>query len=167
MMQMRGEEGLVEENESGTRDKEVQTDKREQESQTVPYTPKDFILRDNQTPEVLELQKDYKWGHGLPVTYEELDRIEEDREEKWFQNALPPISDEISFIFRRKLMEQQELRKWSNKENTIKKEQNEKLYLLQSGLVEREKDVEEKNSQRIEDIKIKKTEHKNRLIAKI
>lgn len=64
-------------------------------------------------------------------------------------------------------MEEQELRKWSNKENLIKKEQNEKLYLLQSGLIEREKDVEEKNAQRIEDIKIKKTEHKNRLIAKI
>lgn len=45
--------------------------------------------------------------------------------------------------------------------------QNEKLYLLQSALIEREKDTEEKNAQRIEEIKIKKTEQKNRLIAKI
>ena len=109
---------------------QVQTDFREQETQTIPYTPKDYILRDNVVPEVLDLKDKYKWGQGLPVTYEELDRIEEDREEKWFQYALPPISDEISFILRRKLMEEQELRKWSNKENMIKKEQNEKLYLL-------------------------------------
>ena len=41
------------------------------------------------------------------------------------------------------------------------------MYLLQSALIEREKDTEEKNAQRIEEIKIKKTEQKNRLIAKI
>ena len=45
--------------------------------------------------------------------------------------------------------------------------QNERINLLKSALVEREKDVEEKNAQRIEDIKMKKTEQKNRLIAKI
>lgn len=45
--------------------------------------------------------------------------------------------------------------------------QNENLYLLQSALIEREKDTEERNAQRIEEIKIKKTEQKNRLIAKI
>jgi hypothetical protein len=38
---------------------------------------------------------------------------------------------------------------------------------LQSALIDREKDVEEGNAQRIEEIKIKKTEQKNRLIAKI
>ena len=55
-------------------------------------------------------------------------------------------------------MEEQELREWSKKENDIKKVQNERLYLLQSALIEREKDVEERNSQRIEEIKIKKSE---------
>jgi len=41
------------------------------------------------------------------------------------------------------------------------------MNLLKSALKEREKDVEEKNARRIDDIKIKKTEQKNRLIAKI
>jgi hypothetical protein len=45
--------------------------------------------------------------------------------------------------------------------------QNERLHLLHSSLVEREKETEEKNAQRIEEIKLRKTEHKNRLIAKI
>ena len=38
---------------------------------------------------------------------------------------------------------------------------------MKSALKEREKDVEELNAQRIDDIKIKKTEQKNRLVAKI
>lgn len=143
----------------------IQTDYRESEAQTDPYTPK-YILREKERPEVLDLQ-DMKYGVDLPANIDELDMIENNREKTWFEDALPPISDEISFILRRKLMEEQELRDWNNKENEIKKIQNEKLYLLQSGLIEREKDVEEKNSQRIEEIKIKKTESKNRLIAKI
>lgn len=87
-----------------------------------------------------------KYGIDLPANIDELDIIENNREKTWFEDALPPISDEISFILRRKLMEEQELRDWNKKENEIKKIQNEKLYLLQSGLIEREKDVEEKNS---------------------
>lgn len=47
------------------------------------------------------------------------------------------------------------------------RQQNEKMNLLKSALKEREKDVEEKNARRIDDIKIRKTEQKNRLIAKI
>lgn len=108
-----------------------------------------------------------KYGKGLPATVEELDNIEINREKIGFENALPPISDEASFHLRRRLMEVQEVKEWDKKEQTIKKLQQEKLYLLQSGLIEREKEVEEKNAQRIEEIKIKKTEQKTRLIAKI
>jgi hypothetical protein len=38
---------------------------------------------------------------------------------------------------------------------------------LQTALIEREKDIEEGNMERVEEIKIKKKEQKNRLIAKI
>ncbi len=38
---------------------------------------------------------------------------------------------------------------------------------MKKAIIEREQDITEKNSQRIEDIKIRKTEQKNRLIAKI
>ena len=50
-------------------------------------------------------------------------------------------------------MEEQELREWKKKENNIKKYNyfnirvhNEKLYLLQSALIEREKEVEDINA---------------------
>ncbi len=41
------------------------------------------------------------------------------------------------------------------------------MQLLHSALIEREKEVEDINAQRIEEIKKRKTENKNRLIAKI
>jgi|GEM_PF-4386850 len=41
---------------------------------------------------------------GLPATIDVLDMIEYNRERNWFENALPPISDEASFNMRRKLM---------------------------------------------------------------
>jgi len=45
--------------------------------------------------------------------------------------------------------------------------QNERLNLLQSALVEREKETEEKHAQRTEEIRLKKTENKERALAKI
>ena len=41
---------------------------------------------------------------GLPATIDVLDMIELNRERNWFENALPPISDEASFNMRRRLM---------------------------------------------------------------
>lgn len=143
----------------------VQTDYRDSQTQTEPYTPA-HIIRTGDNPEILSLQH-LQWQKGLPASIEELENIEWNREKIWFDNALPPISDEASFQLRRKLMQEQEVREWRKKENEIRKVQNEKLYLLQSALSEREKDVEERNAQRIEEIKIKKTENKNRLVAKI
>ncbi|CAD8060087.1 unnamed protein product [Paramecium sonneborni] len=147
------------------KDVEIQTDYRDAEAQTDPYTPA-HDQNEDQTIEILALQH-LKWDKGLPASIEELESIEWNREKVWFENALPPISDEASFKLRRVLMKSQEEREWKKKETDIKITQNERLYLLQEALKEREKDVEEKNAQRIESIKIKKTELKNRMVAKI
>jgi len=148
-----------------TRTVEVQTMYRESEAQTDPYTPA-YQVKEGDNPEILTLAH-LTYGNGLPATFDELEAIELAREKKAFEWALPPTSDEASFQLRRRLMEEQELREWANRENEIKKLQNEKMNLLKSALKEREKDVEEKNARRIDDIKIRKTEQKNRLIAKI
>lgn len=97
----------------------------------------------------------------------EMDLIEKMREYKAFQNALPPTSDEACFTLRRRLMEEQEHREWDAREDEIKRVQNERLNLLQSALVERERDLEEKHAERTEEIRLKKTEHKERALAKI
>ncbi len=51
----------------------------------------------------------------------EMEIIELMREKRGFENALPPTSDEASFVLRRNLMEQQEIREWNRREEDIKK----------------------------------------------
>lgn len=76
----------------------------------------------------------------------EMELIENMREERAFRDALPPTSDEACFTLRRRLMEEQEFRGWAKREDDIKRLQNERLNLLQSALVEREKETEEKHA---------------------
>jgi hypothetical protein len=51
----------------------------------------------------------------------EMELIEQMREKRAFENALPPTSDEACFILRRKLMEEQEVREWNKREEDIKR----------------------------------------------
>lgn len=62
-------------------------------------------------------------------------------------------------------MEEQENREWKKKEDDIRKLHSEGLELVKQAIIEREKDITEKNMQRIEEIKIRKTEQKNRHVA--
>jgi hypothetical protein len=97
----------------------------------------------------------------------EMELIEQMRDKRAFENALPPTSDEASFALRRRLMEEQEHRQWNQRETTIKQMQNDRLNLLQSALVDREKRIEEHHAERTESIRHKKTEDKERALAKI
>ena len=61
------------------------------------------------------------FGNGLPATMDEMEYIKIQREKISFENALPPTSDESSFLLRRKLMEEQEIKEWNKRETEIKK----------------------------------------------
>ena len=125
-----------------------------------------MVDKENANLEVLTI-KDLFYSKGLPASMAEMELIEQMREKRAFENALPPTSDEACFSLRRRLMEDQEVREWSKREDDIKRLQNERLNLLQSALVEREKDNEEKHAHRTEEIRLKKTEIKERSLAKI
>ena len=77
---------------------------RETQAQTDPYTP-DYIIDKENVPDVLSIAM-LKFGKGLPASMAEMDLIEQMREKKAFENALPPTSDEACFLLRRKLMEE-------------------------------------------------------------
>ena len=156
---------IEEEEEPKAKTVEIQTDYRESGTQTDPFTP-DYIIERGATPEVLEIDH-LKFGRGLPASMAEMEMIQVARETRFFNNALPPTSDEACFTLRRKLMEEQEFRVWSEREEDIKRLQNERLNLLQSALVEREKESEDKHQKRIDVIRLQKTENKERAVAKI
>jgi hypothetical protein len=74
----------------------VQTIYRESEAQTVP-APLGEVERDGTFLEILEL-KELSYGKGLPVTMYELELIAKAREKRAFNDALPPLSDEVNII---------------------------------------------------------------------
>ena len=77
---------------------------RDGQAQTDPYTPEYQIEKEN-VPEVLSIAN-LGYGKGLPASMAEMELIENMREKRAFENALPPTSDEACFVLRRKLMEE-------------------------------------------------------------
>mmetsp|Transcript_32152 Transcript_32152/g.55526 ORF Transcript_32152/g.55526 Transcript_32152/m.55526 type:complete len:621 (-) Transcript_32152:18-1880(-) len=143
----------------------IQTDYRESEAQTDPITPA-HTVEEGHDPEVLYFTY-LTYGNGLPASMAEMELIEQAREKKLFEQMLPASTDEACFLLRRKLMEEQEFKEWNKRESDIMRIQAERLKLLQTALYEREKENEDRSSQRIEDIRLKRTEHKDRNLAKI
>ncbi len=117
---------------------------RESGAQTDPFSPEYIVNKDN-VPEVLSITN-FKFGAGLPATMIEMELIDQMREKRAFEQALPPTSDEACFNLRRKLVVEAEVRDWEKREEDIKRNQNDRLNLLQSALVEREKETEEKHA---------------------
>lgn len=148
-----------------TRSIEVQTMFRESEAQTIPYSP-EYTIKEGEDPEVLNFTY-FVYGNGLPASMTEMELIEQSREKRLFELMLPSSTDEACFLLRRKLMDEQEFKEWAKRENDIKRIQNERLNLLHTALLDREKENNEKNAQRVEEMKLKKTEQKDRALVKI
>lgn len=143
----------------------IQTVFRESEAQTDPYSP-EFIIKAGEDPEILSF-KYFTYGNGLPASMAEMELIDQAREKKLFEQMLPSSTDEACFALRRKLMDEQEFKEWAKRESDIKRIQNERLNLLHTALIDREKENEERSAQRVEELKLKKTEQKDRALVKI
>ena len=87
----------------------------------------------------------FTYGNGLPASMAEMELIEQAREKRNFEESLPPTTDEACFNLRKKLMEDQEIKEWAKREDDIKKVQQERLNLLQSALLDRERENEDRN----------------------
>jgi hypothetical protein len=148
-----------------TRTIATQTIYRESDTQTDPYSP-EYLVKPGANPEVLQIHM-FTYGNGLPASMAEMELIEQARKKRLFEAMLPSSTDEACFARRQKLMEEQEFKEWNKRENDIKHIQDERLQLLQTALYDREKENEERTAQRIEEIRLKKTEHKDRALAKI
>ena len=110
-------------------DVEIQTDYRDSESQTDPWTP-DYVIRDPRydengqliKPEVVVLKElGLGYDKGLPIGREQMEMIERARQKRNFEATLPPLTDEKSLEQRRKMLQEQENMEWKWREQEIKK----------------------------------------------
>jgi len=93
--------------------------------------------------------------------------IERMRQKRAFEESLPPITDEASFELRRRMMEEQELLEWAEREKEIDRIQAERLELLQTAIEARDRENEFVQDQRVEEVRRKKMEEKDRAVAQI
>jgi hypothetical protein len=81
-------------------------------------------------------------GKNLPAGRAEIEEIERLRQRRVFEDSLPPMTDEASFLVRRKLMEAQELRQWQFRERVADEANEARLTALQEALQKRDKEAE-------------------------
>lgn len=143
----------------------IQTDYRDSEAQTDPYTP-DYEVKAGEQPAVLSLSS-LTYARGLPAGVAEVEMIERMRQKQAFERSLPPITDEASFELRRRMMEEQELLEWAEREKEIDRIQAERLELLQTAIEARDRENEFIQDQRVEEVRRKKMEEKDRAVAQI
>ncbi|KAL3920948.1 MAG: hypothetical protein SGPRY_005072 [Prymnesium sp.] len=151
--------------EPSTRTVECQSDYRETETQTLPYTP-DYVLRPGEDPEILVLNA-LKFNEGLPAGMNEVRMIERARDKRTFEASLPPMTDESSLALRRKMMSEQELRDWGVREDQIFEMQQQKLLAFETGLRAEAEERELHWDERIEDMRQIKLTEKDKEISQI
>eukprot|EP00892_Ulva_mutabilis_P003413 jgi/Ulvmu1/1443/UM011_0173.1 len=141
----------------------TQSDYREGEAQTDPYSP-EFVLPERpSTKQTLLSQLHNSEGvpelsHLLGLAFGLGDRpgmtdvihINKLRAKRAFEATLPPLHDVSMLPIRQKMMEEWEEKEWKGRENEIESKQNERLDLLQEAIVARELEVEAAHAQRVQ-----------------
>ncbi|CAG5116047.1 unnamed protein product [Candidula unifasciata] len=127
---------------------ETQTDYRDAEVQTDPYTP-EYVVRPGEAPELLTLAT-LSFGRGLPAGLAEVEMIERARAKRAWEANLPPLSDISQLEKRRKMMDEMERMEWALREQEIEKLQEARLEVLQKLLKQREENHQELNIKRLD-----------------
>merc|ERR1711959_290030 len=113
----------------------TQSDLRESEAQTEPFTP-DYVVKEGETPEVLTLTA-FKHGNGLPMGLREVELVERARLKRSVEASFPPVTDDRSFGLRAKMMEALEQKQWVDREQDLKRDQDARLEKLVEQLNDR------------------------------
>eukprot|EP01048_Picozoa_sp_COSAG05_P018739 COSAG05_NODE_2796_length_2628_cov_1.641360_1_plen_625_part_00 len=145
----------------------TQSDYRESEAQTDPYSP-DYTVRPGSAPELLTLVS-LAWGAGLPAGLAEIEMIERARAKRAFEASLPTLDgdDPKSFEVRRKLMAEQELKEWAEREKEIEAIERARLELIQNALTQRDEEKDRANFQRLEHARQMRVAEKDKFVSTI
>ncbi|XP_038613803.1 cilia- and flagella-associated protein 91 [Tachyglossus aculeatus] len=126
----------------------TQTDYRDGEAQTEPYSPDYVVVGQESVPELLTLAT-LTWGRGLPAGRAEVEMIERAREKRAWEAALPPLSDVAQLDKRRRMVDEMERREWAFREHEIGKLQEARLAVLRQLLERRAEGRSERSGTRL------------------
>ncbi|KAJ8311832.1 hypothetical protein KUTeg_010617 [Tegillarca granosa] len=148
-----------------TKTVETQTDYRDSEAQTDPYTP-EYVVRPGSAPELLTLAT-LSYGRGLPAGLAEVEMIERARAKRAWEATLPPLNDTSQLDKRRRMMDEMERKEWALREQEIEKLQEARLEVLKKLLKQREENHQELNIKRLDKLWSKKQKDKEVKIKRI
>uniref|UniRef100_UPI0037E92459 cilia- and flagella-associated protein 91 n=1 Tax=Semicossyphus pulcher TaxID=241346 RepID=UPI0037E92459 len=144
----------------------VQTDYRESEAQTDPYSP-EFVVQPGTTPSELLQLAALTWGHGLPAGLAEVEMIQRARDKRAWEASLPPLDDLGQLDKRRRMMEEMEAKEWAFREGEIRKLQEARLAVLKDLWRRRDETQKRVTSKRLDQIYSKHIEDKETKLHKI
>ncbi|CAL8268448.1 unnamed protein product [Lota lota] len=127
----------------------IQTDYRDSEAQTDPYSPEYVVRPGTAHPELLVLAS-LTWGGGLPAGLAEVEMIKRARAKRAWEAGLPPLGDLRQMDKRRCMMEAMETREWAFREGEIHKLQEARLAVLRDLLSQRHQTQTRATAQRQE-----------------
>ncbi|OXB83379.1 UNVERIFIED_CONTAM: hypothetical protein H355_001816 [Colinus virginianus] len=127
----------------------TQTDYRDGEAQTDPYSP-EYVVPSGSVPELLMLAT-LTWGRGLPAGLAEVEMIERAREKRAWEAALPAMDCDSNIAKRRKMMDEMERKEWAFREQEIEKLQEIQLEVFKKLLQRREEKQNELDGKRLDD----------------
>ncbi|XP_063999438.1 cilia- and flagella-associated protein 91 isoform X2 [Pogoniulus pusillus] len=127
----------------------TQTDYRDGEAQTDPYSP-EYVVPGGSIPELLTLAT-LAWGRGLPAGLAEVEMIERAREKRAWEATLPAMDSASNIAKRRKMMDHMERKEWAFREQEIEKLQEARFEILKELLRRREENQNKLDAKRLDD----------------
>ncbi|XP_035170659.1 cilia- and flagella-associated protein 91 [Oxyura jamaicensis] len=127
----------------------TQTDYRDGEAQTDPYSP-EYVVPSGSVPELLTLAT-LTWGRGLPAGLAEVEMIERAREKRAWEATLPAMDNASQIAKRRKMMDDMERKEWAFREQEIEKLQEIRLRVLKKLLERQQEKQNELDAKRLDD----------------
>uniref|UniRef100_A0A1A7X089 Cilia- and flagella-associated protein 91 n=1 Tax=Iconisemion striatum TaxID=60296 RepID=A0A1A7X089_9TELE len=107
----------------------VQTDYRESETQTDPFSP-EYVHQPGTTPSELLQLAILTSAHGLPAGLAEVEMIERMRAKRAWEVTLPPINDLSQCDKRMQMIKEMEAKEWAFREQQIQKLQEARYAVL-------------------------------------
>ncbi|KAA6386109.1 MAG: putative cilia- and flagella-associated protein 91 [Streblomastix strix] len=120
-----------------TRDAICQTDYRDSEAQTDPWTPPFEIPAGQPEPDILALLS-FTYGNGLPAGAHEVAMIEKAQRRREAEQRLPPPSDPNAFQARVQFFAKCELEDWVEREDEVRAVQDRRIEMLKTALKKRD-----------------------------